>query len=87
MRLTYPGPHEAVDVPALGRRVTQGEQVEVPDDVGANLVEQGWHAEASELASLTVAELREVADERGVELDSRATKAEIIAALAADKES
>lgn len=86
MRLTYPGPHAAVDVPTLGLRVERGAQVEVPDDVGASLVEQGWHAEASALASMTVAELREVAAERDVELDSKATKSEIIAALAADKE-
>jgi hypothetical protein len=86
MQITYPGPHASVDVPSLSLRVARGEQVDVPDDVGAQLVEQGWQAEPSELESMTVAQLRDLAAERRVEIESRATKAEILAALAADKE-
>lgn len=40
--VTYYGPHEAVDLPALGVTVAHGESVEVPDDVADRLVEQGW---------------------------------------------
>lgn len=42
MKVTYPGPFEAVDVPALGRTVDQGESVTVTADVAAQLIAQGW---------------------------------------------
>lgn len=42
MNVTYDGPHEAVTVLALGRQVKRGEAIDVPDDLGAQLVDQGW---------------------------------------------
>lgn len=39
MKVTAP---EGVYLPALGRPVAEGETVDVPDEHGASLVEQGW---------------------------------------------
>lgn len=39
MQVTCP---DGVYLPALGRNVDAGESIDVPDDVGASLVEQGW---------------------------------------------
>lgn len=59
-----------------------GDVLEVPDDVAAELAARGWATDApADLASLTVAELRALAAERGVELPDRAPKAELIAVL------
>ena len=42
MKLIYPGPHPAVDVPAAGVTAIKGEPVEIADDIAARLLEQGW---------------------------------------------
>ena len=44
MKLVYPGPHLAVDVPAAGLiNVGQGVPVEVADnEIAAQLIVQGW---------------------------------------------
>ena len=42
MKVTYPGPFDSIEVPALGAVVAQGEAVEVPDEVGEQLTAQGW---------------------------------------------
>ena len=42
MKITYPGPHEAVNVLATGQKVARGETVEIADAVAERLVEQGW---------------------------------------------
>lgn len=44
MKLIYPGPHEAVNVLALGQKVQRGEEVEIPDEIAERLVEQGWES-------------------------------------------
>lgn len=40
MQVTYEGPHDAVEVPALGRTVKRGEPVKVDKTLGARLLEQ-----------------------------------------------
>lgn len=43
MKLTYPGPHEAITVLATGQKVQRGVPTEIADEgVAAQLVEQGW---------------------------------------------
>jgi len=42
MRISYPGPHRAVHVPALGLVVERGQVVDVPDEVARPLLTQGW---------------------------------------------
>jgi hypothetical protein len=60
-----------------------GDVVDVDDAVAAELAARGWALEAApELATLTVAELRALAADLGVELPDRAPKAELVAALA-----
>lgn len=44
MKLTYPGPLEAVTFPALGITVKRGETIEIPDVIAADLIDQGWKA-------------------------------------------
>ncbi|MCP3805375.1 hypothetical protein NLX83_39525 [Allokutzneria sp. A3M-2-11 16] len=46
MRITYLGPFEAVEVPALHRVVRRDESVEVDDELGAALVAQSCWAQA-----------------------------------------
>lgn len=51
MKVRYIGPHAAVEATSGGRAypAERGEEIEVPDDVGASLVEQteNWVAVAS----------------------------------------
>ena len=43
MKLVYPGPHLAVDVPAAGIHAEKGVPVEVADkQVAEQLITQGW---------------------------------------------
>ena len=42
MRVTYLGPFDAVEIAATGQIAKQGHAVDVPEDVGKSLVEQGW---------------------------------------------
>lgn len=45
MRVRYPGPSAAVDLPGpdgTPLRVKRNHSVDVPDEMGASLVEQGW---------------------------------------------
>lgn len=55
MNVTYDGPHSGVNVLALDRKVKRGETIEVPGELGAQLVEQGWLPAASKAP--TVAEI------------------------------
>ncbi len=51
MKVTYPGPFDSIEVPALGAVVAQGEAVEVPDEVGEQLTAQGWTQAAPKKAA------------------------------------
>jgi hypothetical protein len=42
MNVTYCGAHDAVTVLALGRTVKHGESIEVTDELGDQLIAQGW---------------------------------------------
>jgi hypothetical protein len=44
MKVTAP---DGVYLPALGRPVEKGEVVDVPEEVGQSLIEQGWKPERS----------------------------------------
>lgn len=47
MRITYTGPHVAVDVPALGLRAQRERPIEVPDEIATQLLNQRcWSAAA-----------------------------------------
>lgn len=43
-KVTYQGPHDAVDIPSLGLTVAAGETIEVDDAVAKVLEAQGWKA-------------------------------------------
>jgi len=56
VKLTYPGPHEAVTILATGQTVNRDESVEVADPaLAAQLVAQGWTAPAAKPAKATKA--------------------------------
>lgn len=40
MRVTYVGPHDAVEIPVLGVAVQRGDSIEVPNEIGHELVKQ-----------------------------------------------
>lgn len=40
MRVTYVGPHDAVEIPVLNVACKRGESIEVPNDIGHDLVMQ-----------------------------------------------
>jgi hypothetical protein len=42
MKLTYPGPFEGVTVLATGQKAKRGTPIEIPDDIAASLLDQGW---------------------------------------------
>lgn len=48
MRVTYVGAHDAVEIPVLDIAVKRGESIEVPNDVGHELVKQAsWETATS----------------------------------------
>lgn len=53
MKLTYPGPLEAVSIPSLGLTVKRGGSADVPDEAAAQLVDQGWQAAAEKPLNTT----------------------------------
>lgn len=43
MRLEYVGPHDGVELPSLNIACERGQSVDVPDEVGLELIKQdGW---------------------------------------------
>lgn len=62
MNVTYPGPHDAVTIPRCDVTVDRGESVEVDDDLGAQLVQQGWLGDGNEPAKDTVSGVLEWVD-------------------------
>ncbi len=75
MKVTAP---EGVFLPALGRPVDKGETVEVSEDHGVSLIEQGWTVPAP---SESKAELTEAATALGIEVPKSWTAAQIAAAI------
>lgn len=57
MRVTYPGPYEAVMILATGQTVARGDTCDVPAPLGRQLIAQGWTkpAPARKAASATKA--------------------------------
>jgi hypothetical protein len=55
VKLTYPGPFEAVTILATGQTVKRGESVDVAPEVADRLAEQGWTAPAAKPAKATKA--------------------------------
>ena len=53
MKVTYVGEHDEVEVPDARVLVKQGETVDVPDDIGASLIEQesNWKAAGAKRAA------------------------------------
>lgn len=62
MKLTYPGPHEAITVLATGQKVKRGQTVEIEDAVAERLVEQGWSKPAPKAAKATTTKAAEATD-------------------------
>ncbi len=53
MLVVYNGPIDAVEVPAANCIAVRGEPIEVPDEVGVSLIEQGtWDAEPKVVLAL-----------------------------------
>lgn len=52
MRVTYSGPFEAVEVPALGVVIERGSATEVPDDIGKSLCKQNDWKESGRKSSI-----------------------------------
>jgi hypothetical protein len=45
MKVTYSGPHDAVEIAATGQTCKNGASVEVPDELGKSLIQQAdWSA-------------------------------------------
>lgn len=98
MKVKYIGRYPAVDVIVETGEVhfEHGEPVDVPSELAESLLAQGDNfaladhgptpAAPTALASLKVAELKQVAADRGVDVPTKATKADLLAALN-DKES
>ena len=42
MLLIYPGPSEAVFVPALDAEAVRGKPIDVPEVIAQSLIDQGW---------------------------------------------
>lgn len=61
-------------VTPLGRPVDEGEEVDVDDDLGAQLLEQGWRLDIVDLESLKVGELRKRAAAEHPDVDVRPMK-------------
>lgn len=47
MKVKYPGPIDEVILDELGVSVRAGESVDVPNEVGDQLIEQGWEGRHS----------------------------------------
>lgn len=70
-------------------RTSYGAIIDATEEHAAKLLEAGWQRVATEepepqevdLTALTVATLRNLCDERGIEAPKRATKAQLIALL------
>lgn len=73
MRMIYEGPYEAVTFPVTGQVVERGVPVEVPDDavLGADWL-------PADLDSMTLAQLRDLADVMGVDVPKNAKKADLL---------
>jgi hypothetical protein len=77
MQVTAP---DGVYLPALGRPVEKGETVDVPEDVAASLLEQGWDVPSG---GPTKAELLDVAESLGVDAKKSWTVQQITDAIEA----
>lgn len=98
MKVTCPEHFDALEIPVLGVTVAGGEEIDVPAEIGRSLVAQGWweHGErptdsdpgiqladdGREMSALKVAELRQVAAERGIDVPKSASKKALLEALA-----
>ena len=78
MKVQHSGP-ERVYLAPFGDFVEPNTPVEVSDDVGASLIEQGWDIPRS--GGPTKAELIDMAAERGVDVKKSWTVDQILAAL------
>jgi hypothetical protein len=47
MKVKYPGPIDEVILDEIGVSVRAGESVEVPNEIGDQLIEQGWEGRHS----------------------------------------
>jgi hypothetical protein len=88
VRIVYVGSHQAVKVPHL--RIPEaryGEPLDVSDEAGEALLEQGdnWAAEGSELAVAAAAELKARAERRAARLEAEATAAAAAKAAAPNR--
>jgi hypothetical protein len=95
MWIVYEGSLPRPAVPQLrGVEIVRGEPVEVPDEIGAALLEQrSWrsatpvvHDETKPYSELTVAELRKRAEALGLSVPARTPKAEIITLIEGEEE-
>jgi hypothetical protein len=85
MLITYPGPHEGVNVTAIGQKAQRGVPIEVPDDVAVLLIRQGWQPAApasSPLDELDKPALLELAATHGIDVSPRWGAPRLRAALA-----
>lgn len=94
MWIVYTGSLPRPSVPQLrALEIERGVPVEVPDEIGAALLEQRtWRplhepeTDASELETRTVDELRTQADDWGMHVPSGTRKADLVAMLDAEAE-
>lgn len=94
MFVVYTGSLPRVAVPQVrGMVIERGVPVEVPDELGAALLEQrAWQpvnepeTEASELEAMTVDELKEAADGLGLHVPSGTRKADLVLMVSAEQE-
>ena len=82
-KLRNTNPLGEVDLPLIGRTLAPGEEFEVDDDTAAALLAQaGNFAPVGDaLDAMTVDQLRDLADQKGVDLTGLTKKADIEAAI------
>ena len=68
--------------PVITTKDTQSSDMDAEDD-GVEAPQEGYHLDATQLESMTVANLKSLAEDMGVKTSARWTKADYVAAIAA----
>lgn len=84
--LIHRSPLGPLSIPGVLGEPAPGEPFEVDDDIAETLLEQGDLYAPAPAPEVTVKELRDIAERRGIDLTGARTKAEIAAAIAGHEE-
>ncbi len=81
-QLIHKSPLGPLSIPGVLGEPAPGEPFEVDDDIAESLLEQSDLFAPAESTELTVAQLRDIAEQRGIDLTGLRTKSDIAAAIA-----